>query len=123
MIKTYIIMRSDLIMSRAKFGVQCAHAMDLVWGYIHEFPTDKNIEWVEKYHRRKIILEISTLDKLQKLEEYFKENKIISFKIIDNGLTEFDGITQTGIVIPPYYTDEYLRSFPKFKRLQSWKDE
>ena len=118
MIKCYIILRSDLNISLPKMCVQGAHAMDIVWSIINEHPTDNVMEWVEKYCRRKIVLKISTLEKLENLEKYLTENKILAYKIIDNGLTEFNGKTTTGLVIPPFYSDEKLRSLPQFKRLQ-----
>ena len=101
--------------------VQGGHAMDIVWSLINEHPTDSVMKWAEEYHRRKIVLKISTLEKLENLEKYLTENKILAYKIIDNGLTEFNGKTVTGLVIPPYFDDERLLALPKWKRLQLWK--
>ena len=121
MIKAYYIMREDLQMTQAKFGVQIGHGTDIIWSVTSEHPTDNIMKWVEEFHRRKIVLKISTLEKLNNLKDYLTESRILFFDIIDNGLTEFNGKTLTGIVIPPYYEDEVLQRLSKWRRLQLWK--
>ena len=121
MIKARYIIRDDIKMSEAKLAIQAAHGTDLIWSVVNEHPTQKNIEWAEIYHRRKIVLKISSLEKLENLKEYLIQNKILFFDIIDEGFIEFEGRTLTGIVIPPYYTDEEISKHSKIKRLQLWK--
>lgn len=100
--------------------VQGGHAMDIVYSLFSEYSNDNTIAWAEDY-RRKIVLKIDNLEKLLNLQECLKENKILCYKIIDKGFTEFNGETITGLVVPPYYSDERMHELNRFKRLQLWK--
>jgi len=116
-IKAYYLMRADLNMSQAKFGVQIAHGTDFIW-----YRRDENEyfgDWVNEFCRRKIVLKVNTLEKLENLHDILHIEKIKHSRIEDNGLTEFEGKTFTGIVILPIEE----RLLPKnIKKLQLWRD-
>lgn len=99
-IKAYYLLRDDLHMSPAKLGVQVGHGTDFIWRYKNDNP-DNHDKWVKESLRRKIVLKVGTLKKLENLKEILSENNIPHEDIIDNGLTEFNGVTQTGVVIFP----------------------
>ncbi len=117
MSKIYFIMRKDLNMSPAKLAVQIGHGMDYAYGALNIHPeilSDRFIKWVEN-QRKKIVLEIKNEEKLETAKNKLSEQGIIYFSIIDNGLTEFDGKTNTGIIILPISDDK----IPKYiKRLR-----
>lgn len=120
MSKIYFIMRKDLNMSPAKLAVQIGHGMDYAYGALNIYPeilSDRFIKWVEN-QRKKIVLEINNKEKLETAKNKLSEQGIIYFSIIDNGLTEFDGKTNTGIIILPI-SDDKIPKYIKRLRLYS----
>ena len=66
----------------------------------------------------KITVKCDTLDELNTLEEKAKELSIPVVKVVDAGLTEFDGVaTETCIVLGPYLSEEINRVTGKLKLL------
>lgn len=122
MIKAYYIMRNDLNMSPAKLAISIGHGTDLIWSLASIGSPQTDIsKWVNEFQRRKIVLKIDSLEKLENLKKDLNDRHILALDIVDNGLTEFNGKTVTGIVILPYFEDEVLQASHKFKRLQLWK--
>jgi len=111
-IKTYYLIRNDLNMSIAKTAVQVGHGTD----YVHYYGSCyKHFSgWVEN-SRKKIVLKIDDLTHLDKIKEKLREDNIHYETIEDNGLTELNGKTITGIVILPLNEEDV----PKYiKRLR-----
>ncbi len=118
--KAYFLMRADLLKELpAKLAINVGHGVD----YIH-FMGNKNIEQHERNLlwfnclRKKIVLKVKDTGKLCTLAGKLKEEGILFDFIVDNGITEFDGQTTTGIVIYPISEDK----IPQYiKRLRLWK--
>ena len=111
--KAYFLLREDLNMSISKLGIQVGHGTDLIWSGAK----DNHAKWVQESYRRKILLKVSSLEKLNNLRKTLEDNNIAYNDIIDEGFTEFNGRTLTGIVIYPI--EESL--LPKsLARLRLW---
>lgn len=111
--KAYYLIRSDLNMSVAKIGVQVGHGTDS----IHILKDGYFLKWLRN-HRKKIVLKIKSEDELTSIAHKLDSDNIKYNYIVDNGLTELNGITNTGIVIFPIEGDKA----PKYiKRLQLYK--
>jgi peptidyl-tRNA hydrolase len=118
-IKSWFILRRDLAMSKAKFGVQIGHGTDMI-----HFAGSKNPHysaWVDEDggNRRKIVLGGKTLGDIEKIERDCAEAGMVAIWIKDAGLTEFNGPTVTGLVVLPHPDDAIPKSL---KRCQAWKD-
>lgn len=112
-VKAYFLLREDLNMSPAKMSIQVGHGTDFIWSGAK----DNHAKWVQESYRRKILLKISSLEKLNNLKKTLDDNNISYHEIIDEGFTEFKGRTLTGIVIYP--VEESL--LPKsLTRLRLW---
>jgi peptidyl-tRNA hydrolase len=121
MIQAYFVIRKDLKMSPAKLAIQIGHGTDFI--HISNNPPDKSyLEWLNKYDRRKIVLEIKSLEILKNLSQLLLEKRIEHKIIEDFGYTEFEGRTITGIVICPIDKNELQKKVKKVSRLQLWKE-
>jgi peptidyl-tRNA hydrolase len=116
--KSYFIIRRDLEMSGAKFGIQIGHGTDMIHIYMNTDPT-AYAAWLAA-GRRKIVLEIENEEKLQALKPLFDEAGIRTYDIFDYGYTEFGEYTVTGLVVP--FPDE-AKLPKKFKRLRLYRDD
>ena len=115
MFKAYYLLRDDLNMTPAKQMIQVAHGTDLIWSLYMENGGSVFGEWI-KDNRRKIVLKVSSLEKLQNIKTSL-HTAILGLDIYDEGYTEFDGRTLTGMVIYPM--DE-SRLPSNIKRLRLW---
>jgi peptidyl-tRNA hydrolase len=97
MIKAYFLLREDIKMSMSKFAIQIGHGTDFIWKYKNA----NHDKWVKESLRRKIVLKVGTMEKLENLKKILLEAEIPYEDIIDEGFTEFGKVTQTGIVILP----------------------
>jgi peptidyl-tRNA hydrolase len=116
-IKAYFVIRQDLLMSRAKLGVQIGHGTDKI--HMHREYCINYDAWIAD-NRRKIVVTVKNLDELKKLGNKMDAyGSVIWMEIEDLGYTEFDGLTQSGIVIFPLREEEV----PKYiSKLQTMKD-
>lgn len=94
--KAYYLIRSDLNMSIAKIGVQIGHGTDLV----HLYKEDNFYKWVIN-SRKKIVLKIKDEKELLKIASKLSSDYTSYYFIEDNGLTELNGKTITGLAIQP----------------------
>jgi PTH2 family peptidyl-tRNA hydrolase len=113
-LKAYFLMRKDIEMSKGKFGVQVGHGTDFIHMQCEE---NVKIDWMVN-NRKKIILEVKTLEKLVDISDKLIEESIGYNFIVDSGLTEFGQQTTTGIVIYPI---EYGSLPKRVQKLQCWK--
>lgn len=108
-IKVYYVIVRSLNMTPQKLSVQVGHGTDFVhyYGNSHKFYKS----WLEN-HRKKIVLKVEDYKELDKLRDKLLSDNIQYELIEDNGLTEFNGKTLTGIVILPIgqeSTPKYLK--------------
>lgn len=118
-IKAWFVMRRDLEMSTAKFGVQIGHGSDLIH-MARDFNPHYE-DWISEEigNRRKIVLGAKTLADLEKIEAQASQAGMTATFIRDAGLTEFGKETVTGLVIHPHPDNAIPASL---KRAQAWKD-
>lgn len=109
-----IVLRDDLDLSPPKLAVQVGHAVDLVW-LNRDLCGSMFDDWLdpEQGDRRKIILKISSLEKLTNLYMSLADDGAKCKKIVDSAYTELDEPTVTGLVVLPTSTN-----YKKLKRLR-----
>lgn len=121
MILAYFIIRKDLNMFPAKLGIQIGHGTDFI--HLSNNPTTKPyLRWLNLYDRRKIVLEIKSLEALENLSKLLLKKRVEHKIIEDSGYTEFAGKTITGIVICPIDKNELKKKVKKVSRLQLWRE-
>ena len=121
--KQIIVLRQDLDMSTGKACAQASHAsLCALTDKIHSNPFMYNIaynEWVNTGHA-KIVLGVKNLNKLNKLYDKCKEYNIPYLShIIDEGRTEFDGLTTTCIAAGPWDSDTLDKIFKRVRLFKS----
>ena len=117
MLKAYFVIRQDLEMSPAKLAVQIGHGVDFI--HLMNVKSSEFERWITLYDRRKIVLRIKNIERLENLIKFLDEAQITYSKIVDKGYTEFQGQeTMTGIVIHPIDEDNVPT---KISKLQIWK--
>jgi peptidyl-tRNA hydrolase len=115
-IKACFVLRQDLDMSVAKLAIEVGHGTDMI--HLHYRDDPMYVRWIEEADRKKVVLRIKTLVRLENLIALLEESEIAFEKIYDRGYTEFGQTTLTGIIIFP--TEE--SSLPrKVQKLQLWK--
>jgi peptidyl-tRNA hydrolase len=128
-LRIYIIVRKDigLHMTKAKFGVQCAHAAltswiaclkrdpARAWAYMGTTLDDK-----EMVAQVKIVLEVKNLDALHRLEAKAKEAGFDTALITDAGRTEFNEPIETVLGVGPIWWK--TESDILFRRVQLYKE-
>ena len=117
-VKAYFIIRQDLPMSRAKLGVQIGHGTDMI--HLNRDYCENYDAWIAD-NRRKIVVTVKTLADLKKIGDKMDADGGCPWSPIEDlGYTEFNGLTQSGIVVFPLQEDEV----PKYiAKLQTMKDE
>ena len=122
MIKAYYLMRQDLEMSGPKLGIQIGHGTDIVHLQANSDAhgsLDRMIftGWLID-DRRKVVLGVKTLEKLNNLLVGLDEAKIPYGVIRDKGYTEFDGVeTVTGVVILPIEENDLPKAIKRLRLL------
>lgn len=96
-LKQVIVVRSDLVITRAKLASQVAHAS--VESVLMSDPQLVSI-WKSE-GMKKVILEVEDEEKLRELIQKGKTNGLVSVLIEDNGLTELKENTITCGAIGP----------------------
>lgn len=112
--KQVIVMRKDLNMRKGKIAAQAAHAsmkalLDLGTKNNNEikipFVNDAMKDWLNGAFK-KICVYVNSEEELINIYDKAKKRGLICSMIIDNGLTEFNGIpTRTCVAIGPEYSD------------------
>ena len=100
--KAYFVIRSDLALNPAKLAVQVGHGTDLIWQ--HQAVDQNSFDaWLapEKGDRRKILLQVKSLEKLTNLKNKLIDDGLHCYDIVDSGYNYVEPNTQTGIVIFP----------------------
>jgi PTH2 family peptidyl-tRNA hydrolase len=111
-VKQVIVIRKDLKMRRGKEIAQGSHAsMAILLDFVKSGKTVNDFDECEKEwylgRFRKICLYVNSEKELLEVYEKAKEKGLRVSKIIDAGLTEFDGVpTLTCIAIGPNYDDD-----------------
>ena len=95
--KLAIVVRKDLEMSCGKIAGQVGHASIIAYRYGYEPAMDK---WYNE-GQKKIVLKVSDLPTLIKIEESALFNKLQTYHVIDYGLTQIEPNTLTCIAIGP----------------------
>ena len=116
MIKAFYIIRKDLDMSPTKLAIQIGHGTDLIHIRHSEYSV-KSInfdDWIQE-NRRKIVLGIKSEEKLNNILVKLLDDNIGVDSIYDEGYTEFDGKTLTGLIVHPIDEDRLPKAV---KRLQ-----
>lgn len=117
MIKAYYVIREDLEMSQAKFGVQIGHGTQLL---VLNAKDHELGEWIHGADSRKIICKISSEAKLNNLVDYLISWSHHFSAIYDSGYTEFKGRTLTGVC---FFIDDEKdpeELIHKIRRLRLW---
>lgn len=111
-VKQVIVMRKDLNMRKGKLVAQGSHAsMALLLDHIKAGKTvaefdDEEKEWYCGIFR-KICLYVNSEAELEVIYQKAKEQGLRVSKIVDSGLTEFNGVaTFTCIAIGPHYDEK-----------------
>ncbi|MDE1464765.1 aminoacyl-tRNA hydrolase [Spartinivicinus poritis] len=100
--KAYFVIRSDLELNPAKLAVQIGHGTDMIWQ--HQIIDQASFNaWLDSKQgdRRKIVLEVKSLEKLTSLKEKLVNNGFYCYDIVDSGYNFVEANTHTGIVIFP----------------------
>lgn len=95
----YLIVRTDLKMSKGKIAAQCGHAV--------EFLTYLNFKKYKKFRFAygKIALQVKTETELEAIQNYCRENNIIHHQVIDAGRTQIPANSKTVLGIGPIPKD------------------
>ena len=96
--KMIIVVRKDLKMRRGKEIAQACHgAIDCV------AMSEKSVldDWTKNHHKRKICLQVDSEAELWAVYKAAQEAGLVSSLVEDLGLTEFDGLTKTALVLGP----------------------
>lgn len=97
--KQVILIRKDLNMRRGKEIAQGAHAS--IKAVLENFDSDEVQTWLNGIFT-KIVVGVSSENELIDLYNDAKSNGLIASLILDNGITEFDGVhTYTAAAIGP----------------------
>lgn len=123
--KQVIVMRRDLKMRKGKIGAQAAHAamafltrnaefdkLGKDWPYSIQCDIQDHDEevkaWIESSFR-KIVLYVDSEQELDELHQKALDNGLVSHMVIDNGLTEFNGVhTKTCLAIGPHEDGRFI---------------
>ena len=116
-VKQVIVMRTDLNMRKGKMAAQAAHASMKVILDLNksQWPSDRlevfydelMRKWLSEGTFKKIVVGVGSNLELVNLYAEAKEQGMYCSMIIDNGLTEFNGVpTRTCIAIGPEYSDK-----------------
>lgn len=97
MYKMFYIMRKDLNMSPSKLAIQIGHGTSLM--FLNPCLKVQLVEWFTENNMKKIIVSIDNEEKMKNIYLKLFNDKFFVDKIYDIGLTEFDGYTETGIVL------------------------
>lgn len=109
-VKQLIIIRKDLKMRRGKEISQGAHAS--MKFLIEAVKDGKDFEpyeekWLFNNEFKKIVLQTDSEEKLDSLYEMALGKGFNAYIIVDNGLTEFNGVpTKTALAIGPNYSKD-----------------
>ena len=95
--KAYFIIRKDLNMSPAKLAVQVGHGVCKL--FMNSALKEPLNNWLYKSEMKKIVVSIDNADKLKGIWLKLVQDKFFAEEIYDNGYTEFNGFTYTGIVL------------------------
>lgn len=124
--KMVIVMRTDLNMRKGKMAAQAGHAASMfLVSLTHLIPTvtegkntfalgnrgidltEEQGEWLRGSYA-KICVGINSEEELLALHEKAKEQGLTSYRVLDNGHTEFGGVqTHTCIAIGPHYPERF----------------
>lgn len=119
-LRIYIVIRRDVgdEMSKAKFGIQCAHAA-LTTFYLCQKRDRERADRYMRVAQTKIVLEVPDEASLRELHEKARKAGYDAALITDAGRTEFAGPTTTGIAIGPVWWKKEARkligSLPRYK--------
>lgn len=111
MLKQVIVLRNDLEMSPGKAAAQAAHAS--LGAYLRATKTSgyklEALEWLNE-SQVKVILGVDSEEKLVNLENKVLNSGLPYKAVIDEGRTEFGGLsTYTAIAIGPAKTEDIDR--------------
>jgi len=104
--KQCIIVRSDIKMGKGKLAAQVAHAA--VEAVLKCLENPRWRQWLREWineGQKKIVLKVSSLDELEKLEKIALELGLPTAKIVDAGKTQLPPGTVTALAIGPAPSD------------------
>jgi PTH2 family peptidyl-tRNA hydrolase len=122
-LRVYIIVRKDAgyHMSKPKFGVQCAHAILMLYTEVLKIDPARALRYIEN-SQPKIILECRDMEQLLNLFEKSVQAGFYAETVTDLGRTEFGKPTMTALAVGPvWHLMEARESF--LKRLRLYRDE
>lgn len=102
----YIVVRTDLNMSRGKIATQVAHAAVTCYNKdsVGALFGKKSLggEWWKDFNQKKIVLAVNSEEELRAILERAKQiDNLITCLIADSGATEIDPDTPTALGIGP----------------------
>ena len=120
-LRIYIVVRRDIgdIISKPKFGVQCAHATLSVWAACVQ--NDPVRAW--RYFQAaqpKIVLQVKDAKALLDLHAKARQARFFAEPIVDAGRTEFSEPTLTSIALGPIWFK--AEGQPLLKRVRLYQD-
>ena len=103
----YILMRTDLNMSRGKMIAQGGHAVT----ELMLFKEDEGLvkKWFNEQGQTKITLAVNSEEELNDIADYCMENDIPYADIVDEGRTELEGWVFTCLGIGPVKRNKMFR--------------
>lgn len=111
--KVTIVLRDDIDLSSAKLAVQVGHPIDMVWLNRDVFGAEVNV-WLDPVQGdRRIILKISSLERLDDFYRALSDEGANCKRIVDSSLHKLDEPTVTGIIALPSLT-----SYKKLSKLR-----
>ena len=99
--KQIILIRTDLDMGCGKKCVQVAHASLMMNDYLHEIGFKDNLQPWKDEGMRKIVLKVSSLEKLMEYIKTAQKDYIRSLVVTDFGLTQVEPNTVTTAAFEP----------------------
>lgn len=119
-LRIYVVIRRDIgeQISKAKFGVQCAHAALTTWALCVKRDPDRAWTYME-VAQAKIVLQVDGEAELRELHEKARIAGYDAALITDAGRTEFDQPTTTAVAIGPIW---FKREGTLVKRLRLYKE-
>ena len=98
--KMLLIVRTDLKMSKGKVAAQCSHAtLGLYKKMLETRKIKEDLETWELTGQKKVVLKCKNAKTLSKIMDTLERDKLLSYLVVDAGLTEVPPGSQTVLAV------------------------
>ncbi len=94
----YLIVRTDLKMSKGKIAAQCSHAVQ--WLVVNNIRKKSFKEYLRGCHP-KICLKVPTESEMDRIKEWCERNQITHYQVVDAGRTQVPPNSKTVLGVGP----------------------